>query len=84
MERHADEDPHAAADEVVERDQRRVVVAVHQRVDEQRLAVDGDGVARPGAELARMQPPGAALPAPDPRRDLLHAAPGHVYDRPTR
>ena len=49
MERHGDEDPHATADEVVQRAQRRVVVAVHKRVDEQRLAVDGDRVARPSS-----------------------------------
>ncbi len=77
VERLADEDPHAATGEVVKRSQRRVIVALHERVDEQCLAIDGQRVARSGAELARTQPSRAALPAPDPRHDLLHAAPGH-------
>ena len=81
--RHGDEDPHAAANEVVQHAQGRIVVAIQQRIEQQQLALDCHGVTRPAAELARTQPSRAALPAPDPSDDFLDIAAGHRPSYPS-
>ena len=65
----ADQDPNAAADEVIQRAQRRIILTHHQRIHQQRLATDGQRIARPGTELPSTQSPG---------RRCQHQIPGTI------